>query len=120
IASNERDDKTVRVLTYNIHSCVGLDGKLAPGRVARIIRGYDPDIVALQEVDVKRRRSRGEDQTARLADELQMHSAFCCTVNRSWEKYGHVLLSKFPLEVIASDLFATNNPGVEPRGVFLG
>src|SRR5207253_11462885 len=76
-------------------------------------------IVALQEVDVKRRRSRGEDQTHRLAQELGMHVAFCCTVDRSWERYGHALLSKFPVEVISSGVFAADDPHAEPRGVLL-
>lgn len=118
-ASSERSTCRLRVLTYNIHSCVGLDGKLAPSRIARIIRSFNPDIVALQEVDFKRSRSRGEDQITRLAGELGMQGAFCCTTDRSWEKYGHALLSCFPVEVIASGLFSGEEHLEEPRGVLL-
>jgi endonuclease/exonuclease/phosphatase family metal-dependent hydrolase len=111
--------RTLRIISYNIHSCVGLDGKLSPNRIARIIRGFNPDIVALQEVDIKRQRSRGEDQSARLARELEMEVAFCCTMNRASEKYGHALLTRFPVEVIASGLFRAGQEHPEPRGVLL-
>src|SRR5207245_609214 len=88
-------------------------------RIARIIRSFDPDIVALQEVDLKRARSKGEDQISRLARELAMQSAFCCTADRAWEKYGHALLSRFPIEVIASGLFSGEEQLEEPRGVMV-
>ncbi|MGD9302608.1 MAG: hypothetical protein PVI13_13610 [Desulfobacterales bacterium] len=41
----------LRVMTYNIHSCVGMDKKVNPERIARVIGAPTPDIVALQEVD---------------------------------------------------------------------
>jgi endonuclease/exonuclease/phosphatase family metal-dependent hydrolase len=39
----------VRVATYNVHSCIGTDGRHDPDRVARVITELDADIVALQE-----------------------------------------------------------------------
>jgi endonuclease/exonuclease/phosphatase family metal-dependent hydrolase len=111
--------RKLRVMTYNVHSCVGLDGRLAPSRVARIIRGFDPDIVAVQEIDVHRARSRGEDQATRLARELEMEAAFCCTVDRAAEKYGHALLTRFPVQIVASGLFGPVEDHREPRGVLL-
>ena len=39
----------MRVATYNVHSCVGTDGRHDPDRVARVITELDADIVALQE-----------------------------------------------------------------------
>ena len=40
---------------------IWMDGRVSPRRVARVIRGQFPDIVALQEMDLGRRRSRAED-----------------------------------------------------------
>ena len=40
---------TLRVATYNVHACVGTDGRLDPERVASVIAELDADIVALQE-----------------------------------------------------------------------
>ena len=55
----------VRILTYNVHSCIGLDGRLSPERIARVIARHAPDIVALQEVDVGRSRTGHLDQARR-------------------------------------------------------
>lgn len=38
-----------RVATYNVHGCVGRDGRHDPNRVARVIEELDADVVALQE-----------------------------------------------------------------------
>ena len=39
-----------RMATYNIHRCIGRDGKASPHRVAEVLRAIDADVVALQEV----------------------------------------------------------------------
>jgi len=41
---------TLRVATYNIHRCRGLDGRTRPDRIAAVLRAIDADVVALQEV----------------------------------------------------------------------
>jgi endonuclease/exonuclease/phosphatase family metal-dependent hydrolase len=50
---------TIRVATYNIHRCRGLDGRTSPSRIADVIRTIDPDIIALQEVVGASPRSTG-------------------------------------------------------------
>jgi hypothetical protein len=49
----------LRILTYNVHRCMGMDGKLSPERIARVIARHTPDVVALQEPDVGRERIAG-------------------------------------------------------------
>lgn len=44
-----RDKASLRVATYNVHACVGRDGRHDPGRVAAVIADLDADVVALQE-----------------------------------------------------------------------
>ena len=39
----------LRVATYNVHACVGRDGRYDPDRVATVIAELDADVVALQE-----------------------------------------------------------------------
>jgi endonuclease/exonuclease/phosphatase family metal-dependent hydrolase len=111
----------LRVMTYNVHSCLGMDGKISPHRIARVIELYSPDIIALQEIDLGRARTRGHDQARMIAEELHMHVSFCPTVIRGTELYGHALLSRFPLEVICTGaLSGGNNIGRrEPRGALL-
>ena len=40
---------TLRVATYNVHACVGTDGRHDPERVASVIDELQADVVALQE-----------------------------------------------------------------------
>jgi endonuclease/exonuclease/phosphatase family metal-dependent hydrolase len=42
--------RSVRIATYNIHRCRGLDGRTRPDRIASVLRTIDADVVALQEV----------------------------------------------------------------------
>jgi endonuclease/exonuclease/phosphatase family metal-dependent hydrolase len=87
-------------MTYNVHGCSGMDGRVSPRRVARVIRSEMPDIVALQEVDFGRRRSRAEDQASIIAREVGMQAVFCPTITRGDEHYGHALLSPHPIEIV--------------------
>ncbi|MEO6244716.1 MAG: endonuclease/exonuclease/phosphatase family protein [Opitutaceae bacterium] len=107
----------VRLMTYNIHGCSGMDGRVSPRRVARAIATHQPDIVALQEVDLGRRRSRAEDQAAIIAEELGFHAVFCPTVTVDNEHYGHALLSRWPLEVVKRVLLPSDRRSrwKEPR-----
>lgn len=92
--------RTLRVMTYNVHGCVGLDGKLSPARIARVIARHDPDVVALQELDVCRARSGCLDQVKIIADKLKMnyhfHPSFCVKD----EKYGNAVLSRHPMRLV--------------------
>jgi len=100
-AWSEDDSKTsVRVMTYNIHSCIGLDGKVRPERVARVINHFDPDIVAVQEVDCHRKRSYGHDQSQLIADHLRMHHVFHAMLDERSERYGIAIFSRYPVEVV--------------------
>ena len=47
-------------MTYNVRRCLGLDGRLWPERIAETIVECDPDVIALQELDVGRARSLGD------------------------------------------------------------
>jgi endonuclease/exonuclease/phosphatase family metal-dependent hydrolase len=100
VRSRERPGAGLRLMTYNVHGCAGMDGRVSPRRIARVIKAQQPDVVALQELDLGRRRSRAEDQAAIIARELGMHVVFCPTVTRGEEHYGHALLSRHPLHLV--------------------
>ena len=99
---------SLRLLTYNTHSCSGMDGRISPRRIARVIASHSPDLVALQELDLGRRRSRAEDQAALIAAEVGMHHVFCPTVTVDDEHYGHAILSRWPLEVVRRAFLPAN------------
>ncbi len=110
---------TIRIMTYNVHSCVGMDGKTSPQRIARVIARHEPDIVALQELDMGRKRTGNVDQPHLIAHELGMLYHFHPSVIVDEERYGNCVLSRYPMELIR----AGRLPGilqkslVEPRGV---
>ncbi len=108
---------SLRVLTYNAHACEGMDGRVSPRRIARVIAARSPDLVALQELDFGRRRSRAEDQAGIIARELEMHFAFCPTVTRGEEHYGHALFSRWPIEIVRRAFLPADPKGwwEEPR-----
>ncbi|MHB8861075.1 MAG: endonuclease/exonuclease/phosphatase family protein [Pirellulaceae bacterium] len=110
------DTSRVRVLTYNIHHGEGMDGKIDLPRIADAIKRLEPDVVALQEVDVRTTRSHGVDQSAELGRLTGMHSAFGKAMDFAGGEYGEAILSRWPLaDVQVFDLPTTT--GCEPRCV---
>lgn len=104
-----------RVMTYNVHSCMGMDGKHSPERIARVIAHYSPDVVALQELDVGRLRTGEVDQAQLIADRLAMEYHFHPSFIVEEERYGNAILSRFPMRLVKAD----GLPGpihLEPRG----
>ena len=57
-----------RLLTYNVHRCVGVDRKLDVARIVGVIAEHEPDIVCLQELDVGRARTGYVDQAQEYKD----------------------------------------------------
>jgi endonuclease/exonuclease/phosphatase family metal-dependent hydrolase len=93
----------VRVLVYNIHA--GKDAARVDNleRVAEIIRSSQAEIVMLQEVDKKTRRSGGVDQLSRLRDLTGMHGVFGKAIEYDGGEYGIAVMSRWP---IVSSVFA--------------
>jgi endonuclease/exonuclease/phosphatase family metal-dependent hydrolase len=110
--------KTLRVMSYNVHGCVGMDGHLSPSRIARVIAQYDPHIVAMQELDVGRRRSGGLDQAQLIAGYLNMDHHFHPTLRIEEESFGDAVLSAYPLKLVKrqSLLRHPRFSFLEPRG----
>lgn len=96
IESSERKEGfTLRAMTYNIHSCVGMDKAVNPERIARVVSEASPDVVALQEVDSGIPRTHLQDQAGLLADKLNMKAFFFPVVINGSQKYGLAVLSRF-------------------------
>ncbi len=103
------------VVTYNVRACRGLDRKICHIRISDILRDCNADIIALQELDCGRARSKNIDQPQSIADELGMHMLFYSCDGWKDGKYGNAILSKHPITLVRS----ANLPGLgryEPRG----
>ena len=108
----------LRLMTYNVHSCIGMDGRSSPERIARVIARYEPDIVALQELDVGRPRTGGVDQAHLIARHLEMAYHFHPTIHLEEERYGNAILSRLPMRLVRAGALPGRGhwPRREPRG----
>ncbi|WP_373322736.1 endonuclease/exonuclease/phosphatase family protein [Methylorubrum aminovorans] len=117
-APNSVASRRLRLVTYNVRHCRGTDGRVAPKRVAQVIAVLEPDIVALQEVDVGRARTGGLDQAEEIARLVGMFAHFHPALHIEEERYGDALLTHLPSRLKRADALPglLQRPGLEPRG----
>jgi endonuclease/exonuclease/phosphatase family metal-dependent hydrolase len=102
------------LVSYNIHSGIGTDGRFDLHRVGEVLREINADIIALQEVGDYRGVTSREDQPEHLADLLGLHMAFGPNVVRNGRRYGNAILSRLP--ILKSKNYDLSVSGREPRG----
>lgn len=91
---------TVRVMTWNIHGGVGLDGKRDLERIVAVARRHDPDIVALQEVGSRKGAPGSAEAFAFLAGALGNHATESRVVTAPDGNYGHAVISRWPFATL--------------------
>jgi len=97
-ASAER--RRLKILSYNVHSCIGTDRRLDPARIAEVIAAEEPDIIGLQELDVGRSRTGGIDQAHTIASLVEMGFHFHPALKVAEEKYGDAILTALPARMV--------------------
>jgi endonuclease/exonuclease/phosphatase family metal-dependent hydrolase len=111
----------VRVVTYNVHRCRGMDRRTRPERIAAVLAGIRPDIVALQEVVGAGLTGPGHAELIGAA--LGMGWVMAPTRERRRHQFGNVVLSRYPIREHAQlDLsWKTCEPrGCQRVGIDLG
>ncbi|BCS54460.1 endonuclease [Geobacter sp. SVR] len=105
-------------MTYNVHSGIGMDGKVSPLRIADVIDECNPDIVALQELDSGLHRTEMIDQAHLIALTLNMSYHFHSSIQVEGGGYGNAVLSRYPLRLVKAGALPSEplNPFFEPRG----
>src|SRR6185436_21138718 len=88
--------RTLRVATYNIHRCRGLDGRTLPARIADVIRTIDPDLIALQEVIGAGHASAGHAEE--LGALLGMGWVMAPARHLRGSLFGNVVMSRLPMQ----------------------
>jgi endonuclease/exonuclease/phosphatase family metal-dependent hydrolase len=102
------------VATYNIHRCIGMDGRQDARRICRVLHELDCDLVALQEVDNQPGEHKESMQLDYLAHETGMHAVPGLRIIWHTGEYGNALLTRFkPLSIERHDLSYSR---YEPRG----
>lgn len=93
-----------------MHSGVGIDGRFAPQRIARVIAELDADIVALQEFGSRRAEF---DMRAHLEQATGWPALVMATCSNRHGDFGNALLTRFPLASAVCESLGT--VGREPR-----
>jgi endonuclease/exonuclease/phosphatase family metal-dependent hydrolase len=103
--ATSRAGAAVRVMTWNIHGGVGADRACDLDRVLDVVQAHDPDIVALQEIDARRRRKRHAAAFDFLSEALGAHRAEARLITAPDGDYGHALVSRWPMSgVVRHDI----------------
>jgi endonuclease/exonuclease/phosphatase family metal-dependent hydrolase len=85
----------VRVATYNIHRCRGMDRRVAPARIIEVLRSVEADVVALQEVIGA--GPTGSGQAEEIGAALGMGWVMGPVRHLRNHLFGNVVLSRFPI-----------------------
>ncbi len=101
----------MKIVTYNVHRCRGMDGITSPQRIARILRNLRPDIVALQEVVGAGPHIMGQEDG--IGHVLHMTPAFAPTRTLRGRPYGNVVLSR--MAAVSHSVCDLSQPRREPR-----
>lgn len=104
------------VASWNVHKCVGTDGRFDPGRVAGVIAEIGADIIALQEAEGRYGRRAGLLDLARLERECGLVPVPVAGAANGHGWRGNVLLHR---EGTVRDIHQIRLPGLEPRGALV-
>ncbi len=87
--------ETLRIVTYNIHRCRGMDGRTMPERTIEVLSNVNADIIALQEVIGAGPDSSGHAEQIGAA--LGMGWVMASVRHLRGHQFGNVVLSHFPI-----------------------
>ncbi len=91
------DNSVLTIVTYNIRHGVGMDNTWNMERIAQVLQHLQPDIVALQEVDVHTQRANFMDEATFLGKQTGLQAIFVPAMPYDGGYYGNAILSRFPI-----------------------
>ncbi len=86
----------LRIATYNVHRCRGMDRRILPRRIAEVLSPLQADVIALQEVLGTGPKGHGQDQEIGAA--LAMGWVMAPTRPVWGYLFGNVVMSRFPID----------------------
>lgn len=104
-------DRPLILASYNIHRCVGSDGRQDPARIREVLRTLDADVVALQEVEVS---PTAPEFLEYLCEESGWRPVLGRTLRRASGDYGNAVLSRLPIREVRRQNLSHRQR--EPRG----
>lgn len=109
-------DHCTTIASYNVHKCVGTDGRFMPSRIAEVVKELDADIIALQEADQRIGERRGllDLEALRQATDLVPLHRPQYPAGHGW--HGNLILAR---SGAVKALKQVRLPGLEPRGAVI-
>ena len=108
---------TVRIATYNVHKCRGMDRRVDPTRIASVIADLNADLVGLQEVLSIGGADPEDDQARFIAGRLAGYEVHFGENRRlRGGAYGNAILSRLPVKLTRN--YDLTWKGRERRGCF--
>ncbi len=104
------------IASYNVHKCVGTDGRFDPARTVAVIAELDADIVALQEVDERLGHREGLLDLKALAKKTDLVPVHRRENSRSHGWHGNLVLARTG---IVQKVDTIKLPGLESRGAMI-
>jgi endonuclease/exonuclease/phosphatase family metal-dependent hydrolase len=92
---SDAQSKDVRIATYNIHRCRGMDRRVDPVRIIEVLRAINADVIALQEVIGA--GPQGSGQAEEIGAGLGMGWVMTCVRTLRQHQFGNVVLSRYPI-----------------------
>src|SRR4030095_15998035 len=92
-----RRTSTLRVATYNVHACIGTDGRHDPDRVAAVVGELDADVIALQEFTSPARGALESRARVELVALDRYQCARGPTRQIATRCFGNALLARHPI-----------------------
>lgn len=108
----------IKVMSFNVCRSGELT-KHSVAPFAALIRQYEPDFIALQEVDSMTTRSDKTDFATDLGAALGMFPAFGKAISYQGGKYGIAILSKFPFQSLKVEALPSPKGTKEQRAVLI-
>lgn len=115
--SDDAEMTSLRIATYNVHGCVGVDRRRSVDRIVGVLRRCEADVIALQELFVEGPLGGDGDQPSEIARRLGMECVFTATVVGRERRYGHGLLARRPVRLLRHGRLPTlaGRPWLERR-----
>lgn len=110
--------QVLRVMSYNVHHCnpPSKPNLIDVDAVAMAIKAQQPDLVAVQEIDVNMVRSGKIDEAALIAKKVGMNVYFAKSIDHDGGDYGVMILSRFPVSEMTTHRLPTETSTKgEPR-----
>ena len=109
------ENHEIRVITYNIHSCVDKKRNAHPEIIAGIIDNLQADIVCLQEVDAQKPLSTNHNQARTIAKKLSMDFIFFPVEEIGLHSFGLAILSRYSFQEYHRSFLPNLFPRLKPR-----